>query len=195
MGIVYTIPGVRKIVLLLQKAFFIFLYGRHFGGRVTVFGLPIIRFSRGSKVQIGDDLVLISASFFSEPGVNHPVILRTLSENATLTIGDHVGISGGGICVAKAVSIGNSVMLGANVLVTDTDFHPLVAEGRRYSHAEVMSKEVNIEDNVFIGMNSLILKGAHIGANSVIAAGSIVTTDIPANVIAGGTPAKIIRNL
>ena len=58
-----------------------------------------------------------------------------------------------------------------------------------------VSKEIIIEDDVFIGMHSLILKGAQIGKGSVIGAGSIVTGKIPANVIAAGQPAKVIKEL
>jgi len=57
----------------------------------------------------------------------------------------------------------------------------------------VVSKKVVVEDNVFIGMDCVVLKGVTIGKNSVIGAGSIVTKDIPRNCIASGIPAKVIR--
>ena len=59
----------------------------------------------------------------------------------------------------------------------------------------MISKKVVIEDNVFIGMNSLILKGVTVGENSIVGAGSIVTDDIPPNCIALGIPAKMIKKI
>jgi acetyltransferase-like isoleucine patch superfamily enzyme len=54
---------------------------------------------------------------------------------------------------------------------------------------------VTIEDNVWLGMNVIVLKGVTIGKNSMIAANSVVTKDIPENVLAGGYPCKVIRSL
>jgi len=104
-------------------------------------------------------------------------------------------MSGGAICSAQSVTIGEGTLLGANVVIADTDFHPIVPEGRRYSHADVAVAPVTIQENVFIGMNSLILKGVVIGANSVIGAGSVVTKSIPANVIAAGNPCRVLKPL
>jgi len=59
----------------------------------------------------------------------------------------------------------------------------------------MISKPVTIGDNVFIGMNSIILKGVNIGNNVRIAAGSVVTKSIPANQIWGGNPAAFIKNI
>lgn len=191
----YKIFGIRKIILLVQKIYFLLLYGRYFNFSVNVFGLPIIDIFKGSKVSIGKNLVLISTSFFSEPGVNHPVIIRTLSKEAELNIGENVGISGGGICCTSKVVIGNNVMFGANSFVTDTDFHPVDPSNRRFSRDNIKSAPVIIEDNVFLGMNVIVLKGVRIGKNSIVAAGSIVSADIEPNCIAAGIPAKKIKNI
>ena len=64
----------------------------------------------------------------------------------------------------------------------------------KYSH-DIPTLPIVIEDDVWIGAHSLILKGVHIGARSIIAAGSVVTSDIPSDSIAGGNPAKVIRKL
>jgi acetyltransferase-like isoleucine patch superfamily enzyme len=194
-NVFYKIFGLRKIILLFQKLLFLLFYGNYFNLSTKIFGLPIISFVRGSKIKIGKKLVLISTSYFSEPGINHEVIIRTLTKDAELIIGDNVGISGGGICCAKKVVIGNNVMFGANAFVTDTDFHPINPENRRFTKEGTGFSPVIIEDNVFLGMNVLVLKGVRIGKNSVIAAGSVVTSDIPENVIAGGIPAKVIKRI
>jgi maltose O-acetyltransferase len=78
----------------------------------------------------------------------------------------------------------------------DTDFHPLSPVNRISAKAEDAScAPVFIGRNVFVGANSLILKGVTIGDNSVIGAGSVVTSSIPENVIAAGNPCRVIRAL
>jgi len=191
----YYFPVLRGIVIALQNLLFQVFYGKYFPRDTKICGFPIVAFSNGSQVEIGKNLVMISASYFSEPGVNHPVILRTLNENARLVIGSDVGMSGGGICAAKEVIIGDNVMMGANSFITDTDFHPLAPEGRRHRHDNTICERVEICSNVFLGMNVLVLKGVKIGTNSVIGAGSVVTSDIPENCIAAGVPARLLRRL
>jgi acetyltransferase-like isoleucine patch superfamily enzyme len=112
-----------------------------------------------------------------------------------LEIGDNFAMTGGTICAAEKIVIGNNVAVGANCMIVDTDFHPLDAEGRRQHPQEANTVPIHIEDHVFIGMNCLILKGVTIGCGSVIGAGSVVTRDIPAHVIAAGNPARVIREL
>lgn len=90
------------------------------------------------------------------------------------------------------VIIGDNVLLAPHVSIY-TAGHPLDAEQRQagweYGHP------VTIGNNVWIGGNSVILPGVHIGDNAVIGAGSIVTKDIPANVLAVGNPCRVIRIL
>jgi acetyltransferase-like isoleucine patch superfamily enzyme len=83
------------------------------------------------------------------------------------------------------------------VTITDTDFHPLDPAGRRYckDDSRIRCAPVRLEDNVFVGAGSTILKGVTIGRNSVIGAGSIVTKSIPANVVAAGNPCRPIGKL
>lgn len=195
MSVLYHVWGVRRLLLLIQNALFQAAFGTRFKNRVSIFGFPIVSLAKSSRIIIGKNLVLISHSYFSAPGVNHPVIIRTLKPGARLAIGDNVGISGGAICVAQEVLIGSNVMLGANVTVTDTDFHPIRPEGRRYSADNIPTGRIVIEDNVFVGMNASILKGVKIGQNAVIGAGAVVTTDIPPYCIAAGIPAKVIGYL
>jgi acetyltransferase-like isoleucine patch superfamily enzyme len=165
------------------------------GRSVVLYGLPVISLFPGSEIRIGSHVVLCSWSRYTALGVNHATVLRTLARAAQLTIGDHVGISGGTICAAESVTIGAYTMLGANVTVADTDFHPLAAPNRRYSQAGVEARPVVIGANVFLGTGAVILKGVHIGDNSVIGAGSVVTRNIPGDVIAAGNPCRVIRAL
>jgi acetyltransferase-like isoleucine patch superfamily enzyme len=163
------------------------------GRSVVLYGVPIVSLFPGSEIRIGSHVVLCSWSRYTALGVNHPTILRTLARGARLTIGDHVGVSGGAICAAESVTIGAYSMLGANVTVADTDFHPLAALNRRYSQADVETRPIVIGANVFLGTGAVVLKGVHIGDNSVIGAGSLVNRDIPEDVIAAGNPCRVIR--
>ena len=90
------------------------------------------------------------------------------------------------------IYIGNRVLIAPNVLIA-TATHPLTPELRRY---EIQyNRDVHIGDNVWIGAGCTILPGVHIGENSVIGAGSIVTRDIPDNVLAVGNPCRVIREI
>jgi acetyltransferase-like isoleucine patch superfamily enzyme len=171
------------------------LTGVQFGSGLAVLGHPIVSIARGAAITLGSNVMLLSWSRFTALGVNHPVVLRALKPGAKIVIGNHVGMSGGTICAEESVMIGDSTMLGANVTIIDTDFHPLEPENRRYSRNGVASAPVVIGENVFIGSGSIILKGITIGANSVIGAGSIVASDIPANCIAAGNPCRVLRSL
>lgn len=166
-----------------------------FGQNITFYGKPIITMALNSEITIGDSVVLCSNAKNTDLGTNHPVILRTLSKNASLRIGSDTGISGATICAATSVSIGKGCLIGANVTIMDTDFHPIYSLTRRYDKTNIVTSKVEIKDNVFIGYNAIILKGVTIGKNSVVAAGSVVVNSIPENVIVGGNPARIIKKL
>jgi acetyltransferase-like isoleucine patch superfamily enzyme len=195
MYFLYKIPVLKKFLLLSQNFFFNFFYRRKLNNKVNIFGFPIISIKKGADIQVGKNLTMISNSFFSEIGVDHPVIIRLLNKNSKLIINNNVGISGGSICVGKEVVIENEVMLGANVLIADTDFHSVEPYNRRYSKDTARAEKIIIKKNVFIGMNTIILKGVTIGENSVVGAGSIVTKNIPPNVIAAGNPCKVLREI
>jgi acetyltransferase-like isoleucine patch superfamily enzyme len=105
------------------------------------------------------------------------------------------GMTGGAIVVDQSVTIGDYVAIGANCTIVDTDFHPLGPYHRRQDPVDAATAPIVIEDHVFIGMQSVVLKGVTIGAGSVIGACSVVTRDIPSGVIAAGNPARVIREL
>jgi acetyltransferase-like isoleucine patch superfamily enzyme len=85
--------------------------------------------------------------------------------------------------------------VGANTTIVDTDFHPLDPTERRLRPAEAKTAPIFIEDDVFIGMNCLILKGVRLGQGSVVGAGSVVTKDVPPGSIVAGNPAQVIRRI
>ncbi|MGX7112573.1 sugar O-acetyltransferase [Gemella cuniculi] len=90
------------------------------------------------------------------------------------------------------VHIGDYVMIAPNVLITTVN-HPESPSGRR-KHLGV-AKPVKIGDDVWIGANVTILPGVKIGNNVIVAAGAVITKNIPDNVIVGGVPAKVIKKI
>jgi maltose O-acetyltransferase len=121
--------------------------------------------------------------------------IEARNDTAKIFIGSETCINNNAAIIAdkSTIFIGEQVLIGANVFITDSDFHGLEPENRL--NGQYYCQPVSINDNVFIGNNVTILKGVSIGANSVISAGAIVSRDVPANVIVGGIPAKVIRHL
>lgn len=166
------------------------------GKGLVLYGWPIVHLTPGSSIVLGDNVVLTSRPCYTALGVKHPVILRTLSTSANIRIGSNVGMSGTTICAVEAVEIGDECLIGADVTIADTDFHPIIPHGRRFAPlAAAAHSSIVIEQNVFLGAGSYVLKGVRIGENSVIGCASVVTRDIPANCIAAGNPCRVIRAL
>ena len=86
-------------------------------------------------------------------------MLATWSANAQITIGNICGITGGSIVAAGQVEIDNSALIGANVIIADTDFHPVSSEGPQQAGQGGVVRPIVIEHNVFIGTNTIVLKG------------------------------------
>ena len=169
--------------------------GATVGNGVTVTGAPIVSMAADSKISVADSVVLVSLSEWTALGVSRPVILRTLLPKAAISIGPETGMSGTTVCAAYRITIGARVLIGADVMIVDTDFHEVDRIPRRHMPIPVPSEEdaVSVGDDVFIGARSVVLKGSSIGNGSVIAAGSVVTGPIPAGVVAGGVPARVLR--
>jgi acetyltransferase-like isoleucine patch superfamily enzyme len=167
------------------------------GAGAEFIGMPIVTVFPGSIISIGANARLISDSRKTALAVNHPVVLRTLSEHARLEIAEDVGISGGSICAGVSVIIGPGTMLGANVTIMDTDFHPLAMKNRRYKPMPEgkPTDRVAIGANVFIGTNAIILKGTTIADDCVIGAGAVVRGDIASGSVVAGNPATVVRRL
>jgi len=143
------------------------------------------------QLEIGCNVSIVSLSKFNRAGINHLTQI-VAGEGAKLAIGDNVGISGAAIYCTKQIIIGNHVLIGVNCKIYDNDFHPLDYMDRRHGKNPAMA-DVIVEDDVWLCANVIVLKGVKIGARSVIAAGSVVSKNIPSDTLAGGVPAKPIR--
>jgi acetyltransferase-like isoleucine patch superfamily enzyme len=107
-----------------------------------------------------------------------------------ISLGDYCLVSPGvRISAEQSIEIGDNVMLAANVYISDSDWHGIYNRIRPFRCA----KPVVIENNVWLGERVIVNKGVTIGENSVVGAGSVVTKDIPANTVAAGNPARVIK--
>jgi acetyltransferase-like isoleucine patch superfamily enzyme len=125
-------------------------------------------------------------------GLSHPVILATLNRNARIVIGNGVGLSGVSICAADSISIGARTILGADVLITDTDHHAIAGPRLRHVQTRIPTAAVVVGSDVFVGARAIILKGSHIGDQAIIGAGSVVSGVVPSGAIVVGNPGRVI---
>ncbi len=156
-------------------------------GRGCMFMKPWYVEIFGEPVSIGDYAVIIATT-------DHRVRLSIWPPQpgaGRIRIGDYALICPGvRLSAAGIMRIGDSCMLASGVYITDADWHDLYDRT-----AAGPIRPVTLEDNVWVGDSAIICKGVHIGQNSVIGAGSVVTGDIPANVVAAGNPARVVKTL
>ncbi len=122
------------------------------------------------------------------------ISLYTANAQAQIVIGNsNFFNSNVSIGAAENVTIGDDCLIGTSVSITDCDFHDVNPETRRTSQGARMP--VRIGNNVWLGSGVAVLKGVTIGDNSVVGAMSVVTKPVPANCVAAGNPARILRHL
>ncbi len=166
-----------------------------YGKGLKLYGMPFIYRFKKASIEIGNK-VTINSSFISNLlGVNHRTIL-VARYKGKISIGNNCGISATTIYSWDKIEIGDGTIIGVNTKIMDTDFHPVDPEARaKHDNKAIKTKPVKIGKNVFIGCNSLILKGTVIGDNCTVGAGSVVSGEFPDNCIIAGNPARIIKNL
>lgn len=195
--------GFKSIIYRKWNRFIFMLAKVEYGKNLNVYNRVYLQ--GYGKVKIGNDFVFTSGDAINPICRNICGVLYTMTPEACIEIGDRVGISSTCIWAKEKIKIGNDVNIGGDCIIIDNDAHPInylqrksayVKEvGRDVFFSKIVSSPIEIGDDVWIGARCQILKGVKIGARSIIAAGSIVTKDIPADVIAGGNPCKIIKKL
>lgn len=161
------------------------MWGIRYGKKCSFRGNMLFYKAAGTTIAIGDNCTFNSSNIFNFRGINHRCVLQT-APDGSIKIGDRFGASGISIVSSIGVEIGNDVLCGTNVLIGDRNDH-------EKQYPEWQPSPVKIGNKVWIGMNSIVMRGVTIGDNTIIGAGSIVTKDIPANVIAAGSPCKVIK--
>jgi len=158
-----------------------------------------MKFKRGSKgtIYIGNNCTFRSKHTSNLIGINRPCIFSSIGMNGSrLIVGNDCGFSGTVIGCFSEIIIGKNCNFGGNTFIWDTDFHSLDYMARRINdYSKVKNASVYIGNDVFVGANSIILKGVTIGENTVIGANSLVVKNIPSNVIAAGNPCKVLKNI
>ncbi len=183
----------RKMMVRVNRAWFS-IRGIRYGKGLLVVGSPQLVLEPDTSVTLGEGCTITNG------GVNPLCAGRKTviccRKGAQITIGDHCGFSSTVFNIRKSLTIGSNVLVGGNVVFMDSDAHSLDWRIRRDGRLDSQNhtdKEIVVGDDVLIGMDSTVLKGVHIGSRTVIGAGSLVTKDIPADCIAAGRPAKVIR--
>jgi acetyltransferase-like isoleucine patch superfamily enzyme len=110
----------------------------------------------------------------------------SINENATLILGDNSYCANGlNLACFESIEIGDNVKISENMTIRDSDNHSL--------NGDKPSKPIKIGNDVWIGINVTILKGVTIGDGAVIAAGSLVTLDVPSKTLVSGVPAVVVQ--
>lgn len=176
---------------------FVALYRARRSGRLRIGArakvkLHRIIMGRAACLEIGDDSLINASIYFDRP-------------DAKVNIGDRTFIGKSIIVAAENVRIGSDVLISWDVTIVDHDSHALAFEDRssdvldwskgHKDWSKVAVRPVVIGDKAWIGFGVKILKGVTIGEGAVIAAGSVVTRDVPPRHVVGGNPARIIREL
>ena len=157
-------------------------------------GKPYIYLHREAKIILNDGVVLNSSNKRYHLNLYAPVKLLADRPGALIKIGNNTRIHGTCIHAYNSITIGDNCLIAANCQIFDGNAHEL-----SFDHVENRlntrdnGRPIVIEDCVWIGANCLVLPGVRIGYGSVIAAGSVVTKDIPPMVVAGGNPAKVLK--
>ena len=177
------------ILEFLRRPFYkLYLFRRNIkSDNLKIIGKPLI-INKGN-IEIGKNTKLISSSKFYGASLDK-VSLYTIGNNSKIKIGDNCTLHGTSIRSNLNIEIGNNCIFASHIKLIDHDHNINNRESKDY-----ISKEIKIGNNVWVGYNVIILKGATIGENSVIGAGSVVVNDIPKNCIAAGNPAKVIKKL
>jgi acetyltransferase-like isoleucine patch superfamily enzyme len=152
------------------------------GWRIRLWGASFIRVD--GKLTIGDRVRLAS----------RPVPLEIfVGAHAELSIGDRVFINHGtSIAATERVLIGDRATIGPHCIVMDSDFHRLEPDRRDEAPP---SRPVTLGNNIWLGARVIVMPGVSIGDNTVVGAGSVVTRNLPPNVVAAGVPARVVRSL
>ena len=171
------------------------------------------------NIEFGDGFYCESAQIFRQLRSKKPraVVIGShvscyagcsfaVGENGQCKIGDFTLLNGALIMAEEKIEIGSHCLISWNVGIADSDFHPLEPAQRlidaqalapyfkdRPPRPKLKTAPVRIADNVWIGMNAVILKGVTIGENSVVAAGAVVTKSVEPNTVIAGNPAVVVK--
>ena len=157
------------------------LAGCQVGPGARVRGWPSVE-NEGGSIRIGRNFALFTylakVQLYAGPGGELVIGHDTFVNNGTI------------LSASRSIRIGDRVNIAPHCVLMDNDFHGTVDRDGPPKMSPIV-----IEDDVWLGTRVTVLRGVTIGRGSVIAAGAVVTKDIPPGVLAGGVPAKVIKRL
>ena len=191
---------ISKAVKGLEKGKFPIIIYKNSGFRIHRDSL--IKVNKGGKLEMGK-LWGREPGFTSDFSMGHKAtfILNgycnifsgttiSIQNGATLTLGNCLINNKVSIICSQSITIGDMTDIASGVSIRDSDGHAIFPKTK-----DSIKSPIIIGNNVWIGANAMILKGVHIGDGAVIAAGSVVTKDIPADSVAVGNPARVVKKV
>lgn len=162
-------------------------------GSNAIIDYKTVIINKKNKINIGSNVYLRSVSKGYQAGMPFPTTLLTDVKNATISIGNNTRINGAYIHAQDSITLGSNCVVASGVNIIDTNGHELYSYNRTINRDK--PEQIEIGDNVWIGLNAIILKGTTIGDNSVVGAGSVVKGNFPANSLIVGNPAQVVKIL
>lgn len=169
--------------------------GATIGKHIISCGTIYLRnYANRGKLRIGND-VIINSGLQANPVGKLKKTSLIVGHNGRIVLGDRVRISNATLFSQVSISIGDDTFIGGGSQVFDTDFHSIYSKDRVNGNINVATAPVEIGQRVFIGADSIILKGVRIGDDSVIGAGSVITKSISNGEVWAGNPARLIKKM
>lgn len=184
---------INRIVGLFLKL----IYSRSIVGikNCKITGIPIIIKVKGAEIRLAKNVSINSDQKLYHLNMHSVVKLMADTPNSKIYIGSNTRINGACIHAQNRIEIGENCLIASNVQIMDSNGHELSFNNvENRINTRDIPEEVIIGDNVWIGANSIVLPGVHIGNGSVIAAGSVVVKDVPPMSLYGGNPARLIKD-
>lgn len=164
-------------------------------GSLNIYGRPLVDIHEDCELVIGDNVTINSRNKGYHVNMHSPVKLFADRDGAKICIGKNTRIHGSCLHAYSLIEIGENCLIAANCQIIDGNGHDVsFPDVENRINTTGPSKPVKIEDNVWIGANTIILPGVTIGYGSVVSANSVVVDDIPDMVIASGNPARVIKD-
>lgn len=183
------------VVSKLFTTFIICLYKRVNIGRGTIvyYKSSIVNLSKKGSINIGDGCLIGRSSIGYHAGMPFFTSILNDGVESIVKVGCNCRINGAYIHAKKCITLGNNCVVASGVSIIDSNGHETYSSNRT---AGVDTPEsVAIGDNVWIGLNSIVLKGTTIGNNSIVSAGSVVKGKFPENCLISGNPGNIVKYL
>jgi len=191
------INPIRVINSIKKKLIYHNLKGKNIclGDNVLFKKKPLIQINENASLIIGNNVTINSDNVGYHVNMFAPCKIIADRPHAIIEIGDNTRIHGSCIHAYKKISIGKNCLIAANCQIIDGSGHDTsFSDISNRINTKGNSKEVVIEDNVWLATGVVVLPGVTIGRGSIITANSVVHKDIPPMVIAGGNPINIIKN-